>query len=280
MSKGESFFLFEKFDFFRQILSKKDINNLSGGSQARREQKQTALLWQETKVKVMVKRSKRYKKALENLGDAPKSLADAVKALCAMPKAKFDETVEVSFKLNVDPKQSTQMVRGTVRLPHGSGKKVRVVVFTEHADQALAAGADKAGLEDLIKEVEGGWMDFDVAIATTSAMKEVRKVARVLGPRGLMPNPKSGTVTDDIVSAINEVKAGRVEYKMDKTANLTVVVGKRSFSEDKLVENAKTALSSVAAARPESIKGKFINSVTISSTMSPGVKIALSEVAE
>lgn len=123
-------------------------------------------------------------------------------------------------------------------------------------------------------------MDFDVAIATTSAMKEVRKVARVLGPRGLMPNPKSGTVTDDIVSAINEVKAGRVEYKMDKTANLTVVVGKRSFSEDKLVENAKTALSSVAAARPESIKGKFINSVTISSTMSPGVKIALSEVAE
>ena len=246
----------------------------------------------------MVKRSKRYKKALENLGDAPKSLADAVKALCAMPKAKFDETVEVSFKLNVDPKQSTQMVRGTVRLPHGSGKKVRVVVFTEHADQALAAGADKAGLEDLIKEVEGGWMDFDVAIAPTSAMKEVqealekinqaftdvmkevRKVARVLGPRGLMPNPKSGTVTDDIVSAINEVKAGRVEYKMDKTANLTVVVGKRSFSEDKLVENAKTALSSVAAARPESIKGKFINSVTISSTMSPGVKIALSEVAE
>ena len=163
----------------------------------------------------MVKRSKRYKKALENLGDAPKSLADAVKALCAMPKAKFDETVEVSFKLNVDPKQSTQMVRGTVRLPHGSGKKVRVVVFTEHADQALAAGADKAGLEDLIKEVEGGWMDFDVAIATTSAMKEVRKVARVLGPRGLMPNPKSGTVTDDIVSAINEVKAWRVEYKMD-----------------------------------------------------------------
>ena len=125
----------------------------------------------------MVKRSKRYKKALENLGDAPKSLADAVKALCAMPKAKFDETVEVSFKLNVDPKQSTQMVRGTVRLPHGSGKKVRVVVFTEHADQALAAGADKAGLDDLIKEVEGGWMDFDVAIATTSAMKERESLA-------------------------------------------------------------------------------------------------------
>lgn len=198
----------------------------------------------------------------------------------SMPKAGFDETVELSFKLNVDPKQSNQMVRGTVRLPNGSGKKVRVVVFTDHADSAIAAGADKAGLEDLIKEIEGGWMDFDVAVATTSAMKEVRKLARILGPRGLMPNPKSGTVTDDIESAIKEVKGGRVEFKMDKTANLAVVVGKRSFANEKLVENAKAVLSSVAATRPEMIKGKFINSITISSTMSPGVKVALSEVAE
>lgn len=198
----------------------------------------------------------------------------------SMPKAGFDETVELSFKLNVDPKQSNQMVRGTVRLPNGSGKKVRVVVFTDHADSAIAAGADKAGLEDLIKEIEGGWMDFDVAVATTSAMKEVRKLARILGPRGLMPNPKSGTVTDDIESAIKEVKGGRVEFKMDKTANLAVVVGKRSFTNEKLVENAKAVLSSVAATRPEMIKGKFINSITISSTMSPGVKVALSEVAE
>ena len=228
----------------------------------------------------MVKRSKRYKKAAEALAQTPATLADAVATLQAMPKAGFDETVELSFKLNVDPKQSNQMVRGTVRLPNGSGKKVRVIVFTDHADSALAAGAGKAGLEDLIKEIEGGWMEFDVAVATTSAMKEVRKLARILGPRGLMPNPKSGTVTDEVEAAIKEVKGGRVEYKMDKTANLSVVVGKRSFANDKLLENAKAALASVAATRPEMIKGKFINSITISSTMSPGVKVALSEVAE
>ena len=228
----------------------------------------------------MVKRSKRYRKAAESLAQKPSALADAVAALQSMPKAGFDETVELSFKLNVDPKQSNQMVRGTVRLPNGSGKKVRVVVFTDHAESAIAAGADKAGLEDLIKEIEGGWMEFDVAVATTSAMKEVRKLARILGPRGLMPNPKSGTVTDDVESAIKEVKGGRVEYKMDKTANLSVVVGKRSFANDKLIENAKAALSSVAATRPEMIKGKFINSITISTTMSPGVKVDLAEVAE
>ena len=228
----------------------------------------------------MVKRSKRYRKAAESLAQKPSALADAVAAIQSMPKAGFDETVELSFKLNVDPKQSNQMVRGTVRLPNGSGKKVRVVVFTDHAESAIAAGADKAGLEDLIKEIEGGWMEFDVAVATTSAMKEVRKLARILGPRGLMPNPKSGTVTDDVESAIKEVKGGRVEYKMDKTANLSVVVGKRSFTNDKLIENAKAALSSVAATRPEMIKGKFINSITISSTMSPGVKVDLAEVAE
>ena len=228
----------------------------------------------------MVKRTKRYRKAAESLAQKPSALADAVAALQSMPKAGFDETVELSFKLNVDPKQSNQMVRGTVRLPNGSGKKVRVVVFTDHAESAIAAGADKAGLEDLIKEIEGGWMEFDVAVATTSAMKEVRKLARILGPRGLMPNPKSGTVTDDVESAIKEVKGGRVEYKMDKTANLSVVVGKRSFANDKLIENAKAALSSVAATRPEMIKGKFINSITISSTMSPGVKVDLAEVAE
>ena len=228
----------------------------------------------------MVKRSKRYNKALELVQDKALALADAVNALQSMPKAGFDETVELAFRLNVDPKQSNQMVRGTVRLPNGSGKKVRVVVFTEHAETASAAGADKAGLEDLIKEIEGGWMDFDVAIATTSAMKEVRKLARILGPRGLMPNPKSGTVTDDVEAAIKEVKGGRVEYKMDKTANLVVVVGKRSFDNEKLLENAKAALASVVAARPEVIKGKFVSSISISSTMSPSVKIALSEVAE
>lgn len=228
----------------------------------------------------MVKRSKRYRQASDAAPKAALSLADAVSALQAMPKAGFDETVEISFRLNVDPKQSTQMVRGTVRLPNGSGKKVRVIVFTENAQAALDAGADKAGFEDLIKEVSEGFLDFDVAIATSSAMKEVRKVARVLGPKGLMPNPKSGTVTDDVASAIAEVKAGRVEFKMDKTSNMSVVVGKRSFATEKLAENAKVVLDSVVAARPEAIKGKFINSIAISSTMSPSVKIALSEVAQ
>ena len=232
------------------------------------------------KKKVMVKKSKRYQQALAMVPTSALSLVDAVKALQGLPKAKFDETVEMSFRLNVDPKQSTQMVRGTVRLPHGSGKTVRVIVFTENPEEALKAGADKAGFEDLIKEVSEGFLDFDVAISTTSAMKEVRKVARVLGPKGLMPNPKSGTVTDDITSAIAEVKAGRVEFKMDKTANMSVIVGKRSFSEDKLAENAKVVLDNVVAARPEAVKGKFINSIAISATMSPSVKVALSEVAQ
>ena len=196
----------------------------------------------------MVKRSKRYKKAMEGLSEKALSVVDAVNALQAMPAARFDETVELSFNLNVDPKQSNQMVRGTVRLPNGSGKKVRVVVFTEKPEEALSAGADKAGFAELIKEIEGGWLDFDVAIST--------------------------------VSAIQEVKAGRVEYKMDKTANMSVTVGKRSFSADKLVENVKTALASVAAARPEVVKGKFVNSVSISSTMSPSVKISLGEISE
>ena len=228
----------------------------------------------------MVKRSKRYRKALEAAPAQALPLAEAVKALQSMPKAGFDETVEMYFRLNVDPKQSTQMVRGTVRLPNGSGKKVRVIVFTENPDEALKAGADKAGFEDLIKEVSDGFLDFDVAISTTSAMKEVRKVARVLGPKGLMPNPKSGTVTDDVAAVIKEVKAGRVEFKMDKTSNMSVIIGKRSFDADKLAENAKVVLDSVVAARPEAIKGKFINSIAISATMSPSVKVALSEVAQ
>lgn len=228
----------------------------------------------------MVKRSKRYRKALEAAPAQALPLAEAVKALQSMPKAGFDETVEMYFRLNVDPKQSTQMVRGTVRLPNGSGKKVRVIVFTENPDEALKAGADKAGFEDLIKEVSDGFLDFDVAISTTSAMKEVRKVARVLGPKGLMPNPKSGTVTDDVAAAIKEVKAGRVEFKMDKTSNMSVIIGKRSFDANKLAENAKVVLDSVVAARPEAIKGKFINSIAISATMSPSVKVALSEVAQ
>lgn len=225
--------------------------------------------------------SKRFKSALEAADLASTyPLQEAIAALAKFPKAKFDETVEISAHLGVDPKQSAQMVRGTVSLPNGSGKQVVVAVFTENEQEAKDAGAEFVGMGDLIAKVQDGWMEFDVAIATPAAMKEVRKIARVLGPRGLMPNPKSGTVTDDIASAIKEVKGGRVEYKMDKTGNIAVIIGKRSFSEDKLLENAVTALDSIKKAKPEAFKGgKFIKNAAVSSTMSPGVKIEAKELA-
>ncbi len=190
--------------------------------------------------------SKRYKEA-DNARDSKGFylLEDAVDLLGNMPPAKFDETVELSVNLLVDPRQSSQTVRGTLNLPHGSGKKVNVVVFTDKPDDALAAGAEHAGLEDLIKKVQDGWTAFDVAIATPEAMKQVRTIARVLGPRGLMPNPKSGTVTNDISDAIQAVKAGRVEFKMDKTGSMAVVVGKRSFSKQQIVDNAQAALDEI-----------------------------------
>jgi large subunit ribosomal protein L1 len=225
----------------------------------------------------MAKQSKRYRGASEKVDRTKQyELEEAIELLYALPAAKFDETVELSLKLLADPKQGTQMVRGTVNLPNGSGKTVRVIVFTEDAEAALAAGADEAGLDDLIKKVQGGWIDFDIAISTTTAMKSVRSVARVLGPRGLMPNPKSGTVTDDIVEGINAVKAGRVEFKMDKTANVAVIVGKRSFDKTKLTENAQSALEAVGKAKPEGLSGRFIKSLSISSTMSPGIKLTSS----
>ncbi len=229
----------------------------------------------------MVKLSKRYRKALE-VTDLSKtySLKDAVELLGKFPPANFDETVEFSFHLWVDPRQSDQMVRGTVALPHGSGKEVRVLVFTEDVDAALQAGADHAGLKDMIEKVAEGWLDFDVAIATTQAMREVRTVARVLGPKGLMPNPKSGTVTDDVPAAIQAVKAGRVEFKMDKTANVAVVVGKRSFSGEQLIENANTVLETLGRAKPESVKGRFIKSAALTASMSPSVKLDSAEFAK
>ncbi len=229
----------------------------------------------------MVKLSKRYRKALE-VTDLSKtySLKDAVELLGKFPPANFDETVEFSFHLWVDPRQSDQMVRGTVALPHGSGKEVRVLVFTEDVDAALQAGADHAGLKDMIEKVAEGWLDFDVAIATTQAMREVRTVARVLGPKGLMPNPKSGTVTDDVPAAIQAVKAGRVEFKMDKTANVAVVVGKRSFSGEQLIENANTVLDTLGRAKPESVKGRFIKSAALTASMSPSVKLDSAEFAK
>jgi len=229
----------------------------------------------------MRKPSKRYQEAKKTV-EAEKrySLNDAIALLMDMKSAKFDETVELSTNLGVDPRQSDQMVRGMVSLPHGSGKKVTVLVFTENAEEALAAGAEYAGLEDMIKKVEEGWMDFDVAIATASAMKEVRKLARVLGPRGLMPNPKSGTVTDDIRKGVKEVKAGRVEFKMDKTGNLGVVVGKRSFSKEHIAENVKQVIDAIVSAKPASFKGIYLKGVTLSSTMSPGIQLNEKEFAK
>jgi len=223
---------------------------------------------------------KRYNAAAK-LVDASKKyrLGEAVATLKTLPKTKFDETLELDFKLGVDPKQSDQMVRGTVALPHGSGKKVRVVVFAKGpaADAAKQAGADHVGFEDLVKQCQGGWTDFDVAIATPEAMQEVRKLGKVLGPKGLMPNPKTGTVTDDTAKAVKEVKAGRVEFKMDKAGNLHVVFGKLSFEPAAIEENAKAVIGAVMHARPAAAKGAFVQSCTMSSTMSPGFKIDFAE---
>ena len=224
----------------------------------------------------MAKISKKQKSASELYTHASTySLGDAIGILEKFPKAKFDETVELSLHLGVDPRQSTQMVRGIVNLPKGSGKKVRVIAFTDNAQEALDAGADEAGMDDLIARIQEGWTDFDVAVSTPAAMKEVRKVARVLGPRGLMPNPKSGTVTDDLSVAISAVKSGgRVEFKMDKTANIGVIVGKRSFSAADLQENIEAVLDGLAKARPESLKGHhYIKSAALSGTMTPGVRL-------
>ena len=226
----------------------------------------------------MVKLSKRYKAAtvVADL-NAEFPLNEAVEVLGKFPKAKFDETVEVSFRLGVDPRQGDQMVRGTVALPNGSGKKVRVLAFTEAADAALKAGAEFAGVKEYIEKIKEGWLDFDVAVSTPEAMKEVRAIARILGPKGLMPNPKSGTVSDNLAQAIKEVKAGRVEFKMDKAANIGVGVGKRSFPPEQLVENISALIGAVAKAKPASCKGTFIHNIVISATMTPGVRLASSE---
>ncbi len=222
--------------------------------------------------------SKRYRAAAK-AADLTKSytLADAVEVLGKFPSAKFDETVELSIRLGVDPTQGDQMVRGTTPLPNGSGKKVRVLVFTDNAEEAIKAGADHAGLQDMMTKVTEGWLDFDVAIATTEAMKQVRTLARVLGPKGLMPNPKAGTVSDDVVGAIKAVKAGRVEFKMDKSANIGVGVGKRSFTPAQIAENAAAVIDAVSKAKPASFKGIYIKSIYISSSMSPGVQLASTE---
>jgi large subunit ribosomal protein L1 len=222
----------------------------------------------------MKPRSKKYRKSMETfVSEETCSLSDAFDKLSKFEKVNFDETVEVSCAMGVDPKQSAQGVRGTVNLPHGSGKEVRVIVFTDNIDDAKEAGADHAGLDELISKVKDGWMDFDVAISTTEAMKSVRSIARVLGPRGLMPTPKAGTVTDNVAEAVKLVKAGRVEFKMDKTGSLAVIIGKRSFTNEQLEENTVAALHAISESRPNGFKGKFVKTVFVSSTMSPSVKI-------
>lgn len=222
--------------------------------------------------------SKRYRAAVK-VADLTKSytLAEAAGILAKFPKAKFDETVELSIRLGVDATQGDQMVRGTTPLPNGSGKKVRVLVFTDDVAAALAAGADHAGLQDMMQKVQEGWLDFDVAIATTEAMKQVRTLARVLGPKGLMPNPKAGTVSDDIAGAVKAVKAGRVEFKMDKAANIGVGVGKISFTAAQIVENVSAVIDAVSKAKPASFKGIYIKSITLSTSMSPGVQLVNTE---
>jgi large subunit ribosomal protein L1 len=206
-------------------------------------------------------------------------LKDAVGVLAKFPKAKFNETVDLAFRLGVDPKHSDQMVRGTVPLPHGSGNVVRVLVFAKGAgaEAARAAGAEFVGFEDMIAKCTAGWSDFDVAVATPEAMVEVRKLGKVLGPRGLMPNPKTGTVTDDTAKAVKEVKAGRVEFKVDKAGNVHVPVGKASFASNHIEENARAVIEAVAKAKPQSAKGTYIHSCTLSATMSPPVRVDVKE---
>ena len=226
--------------------------------------------------------SKRFKKALEVV-DAKKAypLKEAVGVLAKFPKAKFNETIDLAFRLGVDPKQSDQMVRGTVPLPHGSGKTVRVLVFAKGAaaEAAKAAGAEFVGFADMIQKCNEGWAEFDVAVATPEAMTEVRKLGKVLGPRGLMPNPKTGTVTDDTAKAVKEVKAGRVEFKTDKAGNVHVIVGKASFKPEQIEENARAVIDAVSKAKPTSVKGQYLQSVTLSATMSPAVRVDMREFA-
>ncbi len=207
------------------------------------------------------------------------SLDKAISILKEMAHVKFDEMVDISFKLGIDPKQSDQMIRGALSLPHGIGKDVRVIVIATDnaADEAKAAGADEVGFDELLDKIKGGWLDFDTMIATPMAMQKVRTLGRVLGPRGLMPNPKTGTVTDNPSAAVREAKAGRVEYRSDKTGCVHAYVGKVSFAADALKENATTLTNALLRARPAGAKGTYVVSCTISSTMSPGIKVDTKE---
>ncbi|NGX63819.1 MAG: 50S ribosomal protein L1 [Candidatus Anoxychlamydiales bacterium] len=225
-----------------------------------------------------MKKSKRTKKVLEIIGE-PKSfqLDQAVDILKKCPKLKFDESLEVSIKLGVDPKKSDQQVRGTVSLPHGSGKVLKVLVFAkdDKAKEALEAGADYAGSTEYIEKVKGGWLDFNAVIATPDMMREVGKLGQILGPRSLMPTPKSGTVTPDVAKAVKEIKGGKIAFKVDKNAVINTIFGKLSFDLKKILENFNTLIAAVSRAKPATSKGIYIKNLVISSTMGPGLAIDL-----
>ena len=230
-----------------------------------------------------MRHGKKYRSALKKAPQKPVSIEEAIKFIKANPGAKFDETVDVYFHLGKDLTKGDTAVRGPVKLPNGSGKTVKIAVFAggDAAEAARAAGADYVGMADLIEKVtKEGWCDFDVAIATVEAMKEVRKCARVLGPRGLMPNPKTGTVTDDTATAVKEAKGGKVDFRMDKTGNLAVIAGKRSFDEAALAANIKAVVAAVQAAKPANVRGLFIKSMSVSSTMGVGVPVIAATDAE
>ena len=224
----------------------------------------------------MATQGKRYKKSAENI-DAKKmySIEQAVEVISKFQKAKFDETIDIAVRLGVDPKHADQMVRGSTMLPNGTGKSVRVAVIAkaEKEAEAKAAGADHFGSDDLIDKIKEGWFEFDKLIATPDMMSKVGKIGTVLGPRGLMPNPKTGTVTTDVAKTVKEIKAGRVEYKVDKAGIVHTIVGKLSFDSKKLQENMSTLMESIVKAKPSTAKGVYIKSITLSSTMGPAVSI-------
>jgi len=223
-----------------------------------------------------MQRSKGYRKAAEQI-DRTKLYepADAIKLAKDTSPTKFDATVEVAMRLGVDPRKADQMVRGTVNLPHGTGKTARVIVFAQgaKAEEAVAAGADEVGTDELVARIQGGWLEFDAAIATPDQMAKIGRIARILGPRGLMPNPKTGTVTMDVTKAINEIKGGKITFRVDKHSNLHLIIGKASFSEDQLIDNYAAVLDEVLRVKPSAAKGKYLRKVTVTTTMGPGVPV-------
>ncbi len=224
----------------------------------------------------MAKRGKRYAEALKAVDrDRLYSPPEAMKILKSIPSPKFDETVELNVRLGVDPRKADQMVRGALALPKGTGKEMRVAVFAkgEKAIEAREAGADVVGDEDLAARITGGWLEFDAVVATPDMMPTVGKLGRTLGPRGLMPNPKSGTVTNDVARAVRDIKGGRVEYRTDRHGNLHLVIGKKSFSDEDLIENYAAVLDEVVRAKPAAAKGRYLKSITLSTTMGPGIRI-------